>query len=142
MKTLKPCIAALVLVGGMAGAFASERWYSDDQVIRGEPLYRQNCAVCHGQNGEATLNWKQTDDNGNYPPPPLNGTAHTWHHDLDLLRRTIREGGARLGGLMPGFEDRLNANEIDSIIAFSSPSGRMKYISAGPGTSGFRSCRR
>ncbi len=118
MKTLKQCIAGLFLIAGVSVTYASERWYSDEQVARGEPLFRQNCAVCHGQNGEATPNWKQTDANGNYPPPPLNGTAHTWHHDLDLLRRTIREGGAKLGGLMPGFEGRLNAAEIDSIIAF------------------------
>ena len=77
-----------------------------------------NCASCHGQNAEATPNWKQTDANGNYPPPPLNGSAHTWHHDLNLLRRTIREGGAKVGGQMPGFEGSLSASEIDSIIAF------------------------
>ena len=118
MSISKICFTVLVLFAGLVEAHAGERWYSDQQVERGEPLYRQNCAVCHGHNGEATPNWKQTDANGNYPPPPLNGTAHTWHHDLDLLRRTIREGGAKLGGLMPGFEDRLNAAEIDSIIAF------------------------
>ena len=63
-------------------------------------------------------NWKQTDANGNYPPPPLNGTAHAWHHDLDLLRRTVREGGAKLGGQMPAFEGVLDAEEIDSVVAF------------------------
>ena len=118
MKVLNLCIAALLLVTGQVSVAAGERWYNDEQVTRGEPLFRQNCAACHGQNAEATPNWKQTDANGNYPPPPLNGTAHTWHHDIDLLRRTIREGGAKLGGLMPGFEGQLNAEEIDSIIAF------------------------
>jgi len=118
MKILHLCIAALVLVTGQVTAAPGERWYKDEQVVRGEPLFRQNCAACHGQNAEATPNWKQTDANGNYPPPPLNGTAHTWHHDLDLLRRTIREGGAKLGGQMPGFEGQLDAEEIDSIIAF------------------------
>ena len=111
-------VTVFVLSLGIGYACASERWYSDEQVVRGEPLYRQNCAACHGQDGEATPNWRQTDANGIYPPPPLNGTAHTWHHDLDLLRRTIREGGAKLGGLMPGFDDSLDADEIDSIIAF------------------------
>jgi len=118
MKFLNLCIVVLILATSQASASSGERWYSDEQVTRGEPLFRQNCAACHGQNAEATPNWKQTDANGNYPPPPLNGTAHTWHHDLDLLRRTIREGGAKLGGQMPGFEGRLNAAEINSIIAF------------------------
>ena len=118
MKILNSMIAIIALLGGPAVAAENQRWYSDEQVDRGEPLFRQNCASCHGQNGEATANWKQTDANGNYPPPPLNGTAHTWHHDLDLLRRTIREGGTKIGGQMPAFEGRLSAAEIDSIIAF------------------------
>ncbi|MDJ0776997.1 MAG: thioredoxin fold domain-containing protein [Gammaproteobacteria bacterium] len=108
------CLLCLTL----APAVASERWYSDQQVRAGEPLYQRNCAVCHGVNGEATPDWKTRDANGNYPPPPLNGSAHTWHHDMDVLRRTIREGGQQLGGVMPGFEGRLNGAQIDSIIAF------------------------
>ena len=110
-------LGALLLIAGQ-GAAAADRWYSDEQVSRGEILYQQNCAVCHGPDGASTPDWQQTDADGNYPPPPLNGTAHTWHHDLDLLRRTILEGGARLGGRMPGFEGRLSAAEIDSVIAF------------------------
>ncbi|MDH3535165.1 MAG: thioredoxin fold domain-containing protein [Gammaproteobacteria bacterium] len=111
-------LALLLLAVGQSYAAEKDRWYSDAQVVNGERLFRENCAACHGQNAEATPNWKKTDANGNYPPPPLDGTAHAWHHDLDLLRRTIREGGARLGGQMPGFEGRLNTEEIDSVIAF------------------------
>jgi thiol:disulfide interchange protein DsbC len=118
MKSLKLLIAAFILISCQLIAAEQERWYSNEQVTQGEKLFRQNCAACHGQNAESTPNWKQTDANGNYPPPPLNGTAHAWHHDLDLLRRTVREGGAKLGGQMPGFENRLNPAEIDSIIAF------------------------
>jgi len=118
MKTTGLLIAALVLINGSAMAAGNQRWYSDAQVNRGAELFRQNCASCHGQNAEATPNWKQTDANGNYPPPPLNGTAHAWHHNLDLLRKTVREGGAKLGGQMPGFAERLSAAEIDSVIAY------------------------
>jgi thiol:disulfide interchange protein DsbC len=118
MKLLNLFLAALVLMTGQVIAAEKERWYSAEQVSRGEQLFRQNCSSCHGQNAEATPNWKQTDANGNYPPPPLNGSAHAWHHDLDLLRRTIREGGAKLGGQMPGFEGSLSAAEIDRVIAF------------------------
>ncbi len=118
MKINKLLIAAFVLVTGQATAAGSQRWYSDAQVDRGAELFLENCASCHGRNAEATPNWKQTDANGNYPPPPLNGTAHAWHHDLELLRKTVREGGAKLGGQMPGFADRLSAAEIDSVIAY------------------------
>jgi len=118
MKLLYLITAVLLLTAGQVAATGNQRWYSEQQVADGEKLFRQNCASCHGANAEATPNWKETDSNGNYPPPPLNGTAHAWHHDMGVLRRTIREGGARLGGQMPGFEERLNAAEIDSVIAF------------------------
>jgi mono/diheme cytochrome c family protein len=118
MKIKFLLLVGSLLFAGLSFAAEKERWYSNEQVSQGEKLFRQNCAACHGQNAEATPDWKKTDANGNYPPPPLNGTAHAWHHDLDLLRRTVREGGAKLGGQMPAFEGTLGAEEIDSIIAF------------------------
>ncbi len=118
MKILNLTLAGLLFVAGQSFAAEKELWYSKQQVSQGEQLFSQNCAACHGENAEATPNWKKTDANGNYPPPPLNGTAHAWHHDLDLLRRTIREGGAKLGGQMPAFEGVLSTEEIDSVIAF------------------------
>jgi thiol:disulfide interchange protein DsbC len=118
MKVQNLLLAGLLVVAGQTYAAEKQRWYSDEQVVQGEKLFRQHCAACHGQNAEATPDWKQTDANGNYPPPPLNGSAHAWHHDLDLLRRTVREGGAKLGGQMPAFEGVLDAGEIDSVIAF------------------------
>ena len=118
MKIIGFLMLALLLSSNQAYATDDQRWYSDAQVTRGETLFRRSCAGCHGQNAEATPDWKKTDADGNYPPPPLNGTAHTWHHDMNLLRRTIREGGAELGGQMPAFEGVLDAAEIDSIIAF------------------------
>ncbi|HFE31980.1 MAG TPA: c-type cytochrome, partial [Gammaproteobacteria bacterium] len=64
---------------------AAERWYDQKQVARGADLFAQNCASCHGAKGEGTKNWKTPDANGVYPPPPINGTGHAWHHDLALL---------------------------------------------------------
>ena len=97
---------------------AESRWYDQSSVDQGASLFKQNCASCHGQNGEATANWKEVDANGNYPPPPLNGTAHAWHHSKDLLKRTILEGGAKIGGVMPGFKGRLSEGEIDAVISY------------------------
>ena len=102
---------------GMVSA-SPQRWYSPDQVTRGESLYNTHCSGCHGLKAVATLQWRIPDADGNYPPPPLNGTAHTWHHSLPLLRRTIREGGTEFGGTMPPFEEKLAADEIDAIIAW------------------------
>ena len=99
-------------------ADSTSRWYSSNQVEQGALLFRQHCAGCHGQNAESTIHWNQADASGQYPPPPLNGSAHAWHHDLSVLRKTIREGGQKLGGSMPPFKSVLNDEQIDSVIAF------------------------
>ena len=79
------------------------RWYTMSQVEAGRPLYATHCAVCHGADGSATAEWRTPGPDGHYPPPPLNGTAHTWHHPLEQLDHSIATGGAEFGGVMPGF---------------------------------------
>jgi thiol:disulfide interchange protein DsbC len=117
MKTLYR-ILLICLIALPSISAAESRWYNQSDVDKGSALFKQNCSSCHGVNAEGTLDWKKTDSNGKYPPPPLNGTAHTWHHSKDLLRKTILEGGARLGGLMPPFRDKLSDQDIDDVIAF------------------------
>ena len=117
-KLTSVLILAATLVLPIVVVADQDRWYSADQVGVGKDLYAANCAVCHGENAEATPNWRQTDDQGRYPAPPLNGTAHTWHHSLDVLRRTINQGGGKLGGWMPAFRDVLMANDIDAVLAY------------------------
>ncbi|MFC1603338.1 c-type cytochrome [Pseudomonadota bacterium] len=95
-----------------------QRWYTNSQVTQGKALYSMHCAECHGNDAEATPDWRKSDKDGSYPPPPLNGSAHAWHHPLAHLRLTIRFGGARYDGKMPPFDDKLSADQIDSIIAW------------------------
>ena len=110
-------ITCLFYLTGIAFA-DSGRWYSAEQLDLGEQLFQQNCAGCHGANAELTIDWKKTDSNGQYPPPPLNGTAHAWHHALPQLKQTIQRGGVALGGVMPAFESKLNDAEIDAVISY------------------------
>jgi thiol:disulfide interchange protein DsbC len=93
-------------------------WYTPDQVNQGAQLYGDNCASCHGVNAEATANWKEKDSEGNFPPPPLNGTGHAWHHAPVQLRKTIQQGSIQLGGVMPEFASKLSDDDIDAVIAF------------------------
>lgn len=90
----------------------------DDTIVlrAGEALFQRNCSVCHGLNAEGVSNWQVRDADGQYPPPPLNGTAHTWHHPTSLLLRTIKEGTGELGGSMPAWEGKLGDDEILAII--------------------------
>jgi mono/diheme cytochrome c family protein len=118
LKILLP----LLLICSFSTISASEgphkRWYTEEQVAQGAPLFAKFCAECHGKQAASTTEWRKQDAEGYYPPPPLNGTAHTWHHQLPLLQRTIQEGGAKFGGKMPPFADKLTAAEVDAIIAW------------------------
>ena len=54
--------------------------YADNEELGGK-IFNNNCAVCHGQNASGPKgDWREKLADGSYPPPPLNGTAHTWHH--------------------------------------------------------------
>jgi mono/diheme cytochrome c family protein len=94
------------------------RWYTPEQVELGAVVFRENCATCHGPNAEGTPNWRKRDAEGRLPPPPLNGTAHAWHHSRDVLRRVVREGGQAFGGSMPAFAEKLSGRQIDQVIAW------------------------
>ena len=61
---------------------------------------------------------RKMDANGKFPPPPLNGSAHAWHHPQSVLVDTIRNGTAKLGGNMPAWKDKLSNEQINDIIAW------------------------
>lgn len=113
----KTAVFVLALMAAQP-ALSAERWYSEQQVQKGADLFARNCASCHGANGQGTKDWKTPDAKGVYPPPPLNGTGHAWHHDLALLRGTVKNGGAPVGGTMPAFGDKLSDEEVDAVIAW------------------------
>lgn len=60
------CAAAVfatsVMVGAQSGKMASEGVFTADQAKRGEGIYKEQCAACHGDNLE-----------GSGPMPPLTG---------------------------------------------------------------------
>jgi len=117
MPLLKYGIVSLLCLASFNIA-AAERWFNQDVVDYGAGLFQQNCAICHGVNAEGTKEWNKTDVNGNYPPPPLNGNAHAWHHSIPQLARSIKEGGIKLGGVMPPFGDKFTDQDVLAVIAY------------------------
>ena len=104
----------------LAGCNSGEKEKSTDSIVAsGEEVFNKNCVNCHGSKGRGLAkNWKVKDENGNYPAPPLNGTAHTWHHSPSQLLYTINEGGINIGGQMPGFGEHLNEEEKQALIDY------------------------
>lgn len=93
------------------------RWYSQQQADKGSIIFANHCAACHGQNAQATSNWKTPNADGHYPPPPLDGSAHAWHHPLSVLSQIILEGGGAYDGQMPAWKNTLSETEVYAAIA-------------------------
>lgn len=114
MKKLIILSSALFLISCFDNGDAQAK-----KVALGKSVFDKNCAVCHGKAAVGlTKNWKQTLPNGKYPAPPLNGSAHTWHHSPKLLLNSINNGGQRLGGWMPPFKDKLSDEEKQAILDY------------------------
>lgn len=84
--------------------------------MQGGSLFRKNCAQCHGNLAQGGPNWRQANSKGKMPPPPLNGTGHTWHHSKTALAQTIRNGTLHIGGSMPPWRSTMTDKEIDMTI--------------------------
>ena len=88
------------------------------RIARGGRLYQQNCAECHGASAEGAPNWRQRDADGMFPPPPLNGTGHAWHHPKAMLQYVIANGSPGGQGRMPAWREKLSVQEINDIMAW------------------------
>ncbi len=95
-----------------------------ESILRGQALYGDNCASCHGVNLEGQPEWQTADEFGIFPAPPHDASGHTWHHDDSLLFDYTQLGGAKAmaaRGLedfqsgMPAFEGLLSDSEIDDV---------------------------
>ncbi|MCW8988112.1 MAG: cytochrome c [Gammaproteobacteria bacterium] len=84
----------------------------------GQQLFLKNCAVCHGKHAEGGKNWRKLGKDRKFPPPPLNGTGHAWHHSTEVLVDIIKNGTINDGGNMPAWKNKLSDLEIEAILAF------------------------
>ena len=61
MKVLaKGLLLVLSVTAGIASA-EQTRWYSDEQIAQGKPLFQKNCVACHGQQGQGAPKWTWND---------------------------------------------------------------------------------
>ncbi|WP_332674331.1 c-type cytochrome [Aromatoleum sp.] len=94
------------------------------QVARGEVVYGQHCASCHGARLEGQPDWRRRLPNGRLPAPPHDASGHTWHHRDELLVAITREGmkppwapdGYQSD--MPAFAGVLGDDDIRAVLAY------------------------
>ncbi len=93
-----------------------------EQITRGEVLYAESCASCHGADLEGAPDWRRRNANGRMPAPPHDKTGHTWHHsDRQLFTITKLGVGSVVPGYesdMPAYQNILSDAEIIAVLAF------------------------
>ncbi|UYV37924.1 cytochrome c [Rhodobacteraceae bacterium D3-12] len=92
-------------------------------IARGETLYAEHCAACHGANLQGEPDWRTPDAEGYMPAPPHDPTGHTWHHpDAQLFAITKFGTQALVGGTyksrMEGYENILSDADIRATLAY------------------------
>jgi mono/diheme cytochrome c family protein len=113
----------------LAQTTASEvaKLLSKADIKRGETIYLQSCAACHGTNLEGQANWQTPGEDGVYPAPPHDKEGHTWHHPDQMLFTYIELGGAEylssqgVEGFKSGmdaYQDILSKQDIADILAY------------------------
>ena len=122
-------LLALLSLGGCDGGRTSDtvetlagsavaRPRDSAEIRRGAALYRAHCATCHGARAEGDPAWRHRGVDGFYPPPPLDGSGHAWHHPTAVLVDVIRNGSPPGQGRMPAWGDTLDESEILAVIAW------------------------
>jgi mono/diheme cytochrome c family protein len=125
MQTIR-ILSALAVLALSAPAHADHELEGRD-VLRGETLYQDNCAACHGANLEGQPDWQTPNPDGTLPAPPHDVTGHTWHHDNVVLFDYVKLGGQ--GALaargitdfqsgMPAFDRVITDEDIWDILGF------------------------
>jgi mono/diheme cytochrome c family protein len=92
-------------------------------VARGEQVYAQHCAACHGRNLEGQPDWQSRNARGRLPAPPHDEHGHTWHHEDQVLFEVTKYGLAKVAppgyeSDMPAFEGTLSDRDIAAVLAF------------------------
>ena len=86
-----------------------------------ETLYKQYCSDCHGDKAvgqdPARPNGGWYKD-GSRIAPALNGTAHSWHHEPELLYDYVKSGSVDPESPMPSFGEELDDAQISLIINY------------------------
>ena len=119
MRILLIVMTIVLLTGCDSQTNANHARFPAEQLMLGEQVFTKNCQECHGVGAAGTVReWQKRLPDGTLPAPPLNGTAHAWHHNDKVLLRTVNNGGIPLGGTMPPFKDVLSEEEKIAVLAY------------------------
>ncbi len=119
-----PTYVTLLCMAVVSPMVAQAENTKNDQLKRGELVYKRFCSLCHGANLEGQKNWRIRKPNGRLPAPPHDETGHTWHHADELLFGITKLGmippyaPADYKSDMPAWGDTLSDDDIWAVIAY------------------------
>lgn len=109
----------------------------EELVVRGQTIYVNSCAACHGDALQGQANWRKRQLNGRLPAPPHDKTGHTWHHPdemlFDMVKNGLVPGRTAPRGYqsdMPAYSDVLNDEDIVAVIAYIKSHWPAKVLAA------------
>jgi len=121
-------LAALLAGGGywwLRGSAASGLLRPDDAAVvaRGQVVYAQQCAQCHGAALQGQARWRERGPDGLLPAPPHDRSGHTWHHPGEVLFNITKYGVQRYAGAdyksaMPRYEGVLADEDIVAVLSY------------------------
>ncbi len=85
--------------------------YTPDQITRGQPIWQEKCAACHGERGAG--DGPKARELGR-PVPDFTDPAYLITHSDTDLWKTVTNG---LGPAMPAFKDELDDNARWAVVA-------------------------
>ena len=124
-RTARLFLAIVVSIAATPLHASHELDYRD--IEKGQVLYAEHCATCHGADLEGQPDRRVANDDGTLPAPPHDETGHTWHHDNRLLFDYTRLGGQAaleergvtgFQSAMPAFGEVLTDVEIWEVLAY------------------------
>ena len=126
LAVLAACHAALLAGCDAAPPPGTIRLDTGDATVlaKGEAIYRQQCAACHGARLQGQPHWRERDASGRLPAPPHDASGHTWHHPDEVLFRITKYGVAKAANLkdyessMPAYEGVLGDDDIVAVLSW------------------------
>lgn len=131
---MRPALWIAIALGSAAAVAASGWWLlappmislrAEDPgvVTRGQAVYAEHCASCHGARLEGQANWQTRNPDGKLPAPPHDHSGHTWHHPDKVLFEITKYGIARYAppgyvSDMPAYEGTLRDADIAAVLAY------------------------
>ena len=91
-------------------AVAPKATATPDEFAAVRPIYKENCARCHGENGDGG---QVTEQGKKLKVPSLKAEHALKHSDQDYVEQIMNGGDG-----MPAFKGKLQPDQVDGLVKF------------------------